>query len=96
MSRAVAARGARRTSRATPGTARWSGRGGRAAGLPRRVVASTDSGDVDVTVPRGVYAVQTDTDSGDVDIDAAIVRDDRAPRSIDAETDSGDVTLQAR
>jgi len=66
-----------------------------ARGRPRRLVADTDSGDVHVRAPTGDYAVDTETDSGDIEIDRAIIRDDRAPRSIQAHTDSGDVTLDA-
>lgn len=62
---------------------------------PRRLVADTDSGSVHVGVRAGEYAVDTETDSGDVEIDRAIVRNDRAQRSIQAHTDSGDVTLNA-
>jgi len=66
-----------------------------ARGRPRRIVADTDSGDVHVRAPAGEYAVDTKTDSGDVEIDRAIIRTDRASRSIRAHTDSGDVTLDA-
>ncbi len=58
----------------------------------RSIDTQTDSGPVRVNVPRGEYAVSTKTDSGDVKLDA-IMRNDRAQRSIEAHTDSGDVTL---
>ncbi|HEX4344433.1 MAG TPA: DUF4097 family beta strand repeat-containing protein [Solirubrobacteraceae bacterium] len=66
-----------------------------AGGGLRRVVAVTNSGDVDVAVPGGDWALDTSTGSGHVDVHG-IGRDDHAPRSIDAKTDSGDVTVRAR
>lgn len=62
---------------------------------PRRVVARSDSGFVQVLVPKDDYAVDAETDSGDVKI-VGITRNDRAPTSIQAQTDSGDVAVLAR
>lgn len=62
---------------------------------PRRVVARSDSGSIQVLVPKGDYAVDAQTDSGEVDI-GGITRNDRAPNSIEARTDSGDITIRAQ
>ncbi|HEX8157366.1 MAG TPA: DUF4097 family beta strand repeat-containing protein [Solirubrobacteraceae bacterium] len=62
---------------------------------PRRVLARTDSGSVQVLVPKGDYAVQAHTDSGDVKI-AGITRNDHAPNSIQVQTDSGNIAIRAR
>jgi hypothetical protein len=62
---------------------------------PGNVSVDTDAGDLDVTVPRGEYAVSTHTDVGDVSVDG-IVRYDRAAHSIDASTDVGDITIDTR
>jgi hypothetical protein len=62
---------------------------------PRRVVARSDSGFVQVLVAKGAYAIKARSGSGDVKI-TGLTRNDRAPRSIDARSDSGDVALRAR
>ena len=81
---------ARSTARATPGTSRSRPQTARAAS------SRPDSGNVEVAVPAGEYAVDTDTDSGNVEVDERISRNDRAVHSIDAKTDSGNVKLRAR
>jgi hypothetical protein len=58
-------------------------------------VARSDSGGVQILVPKGAYAIKAHTDSGDVKI-TGLTRNDRAPRSIDASSDSGDIALRAR
>ncbi|WP_205698230.1 DUF4097 family beta strand repeat-containing protein [Conexibacter sp. SYSU D00693] len=63
-------------------------------GAPTRVVADTDSGDVDVVLPFGTYRV--DVDSGDSDRVTGLLRDDLAPQRIDATSGSGRVTVRAR
>ena len=62
---------------------------------PRRVVARSDSGTVQVLARRGAYAIDAKTDSGDLKV-VGLTRNDRARRSIEASSDSGDVTLRAR
>jgi hypothetical protein len=61
---------------------------------PRRVVAESDQGDVEVVVPGGdaFYALTTDTDQGKVRRD--IRADPSSDRSISATTDQGDVILR--
>lgn len=62
--------------------------------VPRRVVAESDQGDVEVVVPDSdeLYALTTDTDQGSVTRD--IRADPRSDRSITATTDQGDVILR--
>jgi hypothetical protein len=62
--------------------------------VPRRVVAESDQGDVEVVVPEGdeFYALTTDTDQGEVRRD--VRADPRSDRSITATTDQGDVILR--
>lgn len=62
---------------------------------PRRVVARSDSGFVQVVVLKGAYAIRAHSDSGDV-TNAGLTRNNRASSSIDARSDSGDVALRAR
>ena len=62
---------------------------------PRRVVARSDSGLVQVLARKGAYAIDAKTDSGDVKI-IGLTRNARARRSIEASSDSGDVRLRAR
>jgi DUF4097 and DUF4098 domain-containing protein YvlB len=62
---------------------------------PRRVVARSDSGFVQVIARKGAYAIEAHSDSGDVTI-TGLTRNDRAPRSIEARSGSGDVALRAR
>jgi hypothetical protein len=59
-----------------------------------RVRATSDSGDVDLELPRGEYALDAHTDSGDTSVHG-IVRNDRAPHAVTARSDSGDVTVDA-
>ncbi len=67
----------------------------RLLGHQRVVSAHTYSGNVTVSVPKGVYAVDAETMSGDVSVDG-LVADARAARSIAASTMSGDVHVRAR
>jgi hypothetical protein len=62
--------------------------------LPRRVVAESDQGDVEVVVPESdeFYALTTDTDQGSVARD--VRADPRSDRSITATTDQGDVVVR--
>lgn len=62
---------------------------------PRRVVARSESGFVQVLALRGAYAIEAKTDSGEVKING-LIRNDRAPNSIGAQSDSGDIALSAR
>jgi Putative adhesin len=62
---------------------------------PRRVVARSDSGLVQVLARKGAYAITANSDSGDVKI-TGLTRNARARRSIEASSDSGDVALRAR
>lgn len=62
---------------------------------PRRVVARSDSGFVQVLAPKGGYAIKAITDSGELKLEG-LTHNDRAPYSIDAQTDSGDIALRAR
>ena len=56
--------------------------------------ALSDSGDVDLELPRGEYALDAHTDSGDTSVHG-IVRYDRADHAVKARSDSGDVTVDA-
>lgn len=62
---------------------------------PRRVVARSDSGFIQVLALKGDYAIRTRTDSGEVKV-VGLGRNDRAPSSIEAVSDSGDIALRAR
>lgn len=65
-------------------------------GTPKRVRASTGSGDIELMVPAAPsYRIDTDTGSGDVTADEALVHDDRSPRLLSVSTGSGDVDLRA-
>lgn len=63
-------------------------------GDPARILASSDGGDVRVTVPFGTYRV--DVDSSGTDKVEGLLRDDLAPQRIEARSDGGDVRVQAR
>jgi len=63
---------------------------------PVSVSASSDAGDVLVTVPAGgEYRVDATTDAGDVTVEG-VVRNDRSRRSISAGANAGDVTVRGR
>ncbi|MDP9344435.1 MAG: DUF4097 domain-containing protein [Actinomycetota bacterium] len=63
---------------------------------PVSVTATSNAGDVRVTVPRGAeYRVDTATKAGD-DRVRGVVRNDRATRTIRASTDAGDVDVVGR
>jgi len=62
---------------------------------PRRVVARSDSGFVQVLAIKGAYAIEARSDSGDVKV-VGLTRNERSPRSIEASSDSGDIALRAR
>ena len=58
--------------------------------------ASSDAGNVLVTVPLGgEYRVDATTDSGDIKV-AGVIRNDRSRRSITATANAGDVTVLGR
>lgn len=62
---------------------------------PSTVVATTNTGDVTVSVPEGdAYRIEADTDTGKVRV--TVPREPTSPRHIDARTDTGDVTVRAR
>jgi hypothetical protein len=62
------------------------------AGAPDSVYASSDSGNVTITVPRGGgYAVHPQADSGNTNVD--IVQDPASPRSITAISDDGNIAV---
>lgn len=60
---------------------------------PRTVDADTSSGNVELTVPRGVYRVDANADSGEENIEVA--RDPSAQRQLTLSTSSGDITVKA-
>jgi hypothetical protein len=63
---------------------------------PVSVSASSDAGDVLVTVPAGgEYRVDATTNAGDVTVEG-VVRNDRSRRSISAGANAGDVTVRGR
>ena len=63
---------------------------------PVSVSASSDAGDVLVTVPAGgEYRVDATTNAGDVTVEG-VVRNDRSRRSISARANAGDVTVRGR
>jgi hypothetical protein len=63
---------------------------------PVSVNASSDVGNVLVTVPPGgEYRVDATTDSGDIKV-AGVIRNDRSRRSITASANAGDVTVLGR
>jgi len=63
---------------------------------PVSISASSDAGDVVVTVPAGgEYHVDATTDAGDVTVEG-VVRNDRSRRSISAGANAGDVTVRGR
>src|SRR2546423_643761 len=64
-------------------------------GSIHRIVVDGGAGDVEVSVPRGTYAVTTHTDSGDESV-RGIVRYDRAAHAIHVSTNAGDVTVKGR
>jgi hypothetical protein len=57
----------------------------------RNVRVDAQSGNVDLTVPAGSYAVSTSTDSGDVD--SEIEDDASGDHRLDLHTDSGNITV---
>jgi hypothetical protein len=59
---------------------------------PASVTAQTHSGDVNVTVPKGSYKLQTDAGSGDV-ATPGLVSDATSKNVIDVRTSSGDVNV---
>lgn len=65
-------------------------------GQPTRTEVKSDAGNVQVTVPYGMYRVDAIADGGgNVKVDG-VIRDDLAPQAIDAVTDVGNVTVRAR
>jgi hypothetical protein len=63
---------------------------------PVTVSATSNAGDVSVSLPSGgEYRVDATTNAGDVEV-AGLVRNDRALRSISAATDAGDVRVEGR
>jgi hypothetical protein len=65
------------------------------AAAPHDVLASTDTGDVDLTVPSGVYAVDTHSDDGTTRV-RGITEHSDAPRKISARTSDGDISVVGR
>jgi DUF4097 and DUF4098 domain-containing protein YvlB len=63
--------------------------------VPRRIVARSDSGFVQVLVPKAVYAIKAKTNSGSRKV-GGLRRSARAPSSIEATSDSGDVIVRPR
>jgi hypothetical protein len=65
-------------------------------GQPTRTEVRSDAGNVQVTVPYGMYRVDATADGGgNVKVDG-VLRDDLAPQAIDAVTGVGNVTVRAR
>jgi hypothetical protein len=62
---------------------------------PRHLIASTNNGGVDITVPRGTYAVTATATDGKKAI-AGITVNPHALHSIHASARSGDITINAR
>ncbi|MCQ4044272.1 DUF4097 family beta strand repeat-containing protein [Streptantibioticus rubrisoli] len=61
---------------------------------PSTVYATSQTGSVHVTVPRGTpYAVQASAQTGKVSVD--VTRDDHSPHTITAKAETGDVTVRA-
>ena len=61
---------------------------------PSVVDATTQTGSVDIAVPRGtLYAVQAGTQTGKVDV--SVDRADDSPRVITVKAETGDVTIEA-
>jgi hypothetical protein len=61
---------------------------------PSTVYATSQTGSVHVTVPRGTpYAVQASAQTGKVTVD--VTRDAHSPHTITAEAETGDVTVRA-
>ena len=59
-------------------------------------ISWSDAGDVQVTVPYGMYRVDASAyGGGNVKVDG-VIRDDLAPQAIDAVTDIGNITVRAR
>jgi DUF4097 and DUF4098 domain-containing protein YvlB len=65
------------------------------AAAPHVLSASTDTGDVNLTVPSGTYAVDTHSDDGTTHI-RGITQHSDAPRTISARTSDGDITVVGR
>lgn len=59
---------------------------------PERLEARTDTGAVQIAVPRGTYNVDADTDGGTIDV-FGLTQLRTAPASIQALSSSGDVTV---
>ncbi len=62
---------------------------------PTKVKIGTGSGDVELSVPAGSYALSTDVGSGEVHVDDGIVIDASSPNVLDLSTGSGDIRVQA-
>ena len=62
---------------------------------PIRLDVSTESGDIDVVVPRARYAIDLKSDTGEAEM-TGIVNDNASLRSIRTVSDVGDVTLAGR
>ena len=62
---------------------------------PVTVRATSQGGDVRVTVPYGPYRVETTADTGNVKVEG-VIRDDLAPQRIAVLSKVGDVTVRAR
>jgi hypothetical protein len=65
-----------------------------AAVAPRRVIATSTAGDVALTVPDAVYAVDVTTVDGDKP-DVSVRQDPASPRRISAESTAGNVSIHA-
>lgn len=62
------------------------------AGAPDAVTASSDTGDVRITVPRGgLYHVQSEVGTGDASV--TVQTSDASDRTITARTDTGDIGI---
>ncbi|MEU5877583.1 DUF4097 family beta strand repeat-containing protein [Spirillospora sp. NPDC047279] len=62
---------------------------------PGSVDATTDTGSVELAVPTGEpYAISLKADTGSLDVDAAVRRDDAAPRKIKVRTGDGSVDVR--
>lgn len=59
---------------------------------PQSADVSTDSGQIELTVPNDRYRVDTDTGSGDIDIEVA--QDPSAPKRLMLSSGSGDIVVR--
>lgn len=65
------------------------------ASMPNRVVARSSDGDVELSLPAGVYALDLHTDVGSTHVHGITVHSD-ARRTVSAHTDDGDIRITGR